>query len=460
MSRRKVTARIAIAAGIAMAIVVTLAGSRLYADAVPAGWTGSHTKAIGYSDLAGRGGAFKMAIREVNGRWYLYMGHLWHRGWSIVDVTDPASPTFVKFVPWPTDNTWTIQMELHGNLMITALERQQAAWGGDLTKPFDEGVVLWDISDPVNPKQLSQWKTGGTGTHRNGYPGGKYAYLSAAMPGYSGYILVILDVSDPKAPKEAGRWWMPGQKDGEPPLPVSAPGIPTGIHGPAVIEGNRAYLGYGPAVVILDITNVAAPKVVGQLRLDPPFGQGVVAVHDVALIPGRSLLLANSEAVAGDNPASTSCDEPFPGAMLIDIKDETKPRLVSMLPTPAPPAGAPYTSFCDKGGRFGPHNPNLEYHLPDVQTQGDLVYLTYFNAGLRIFDIRNPRVPTEVGWFVPPTPTTPCGLIPTHKLVTQTEDVLVDRRGNIYITDKQWGLWVLRHTPDQPGTTANANRAK
>ena len=26
------------------------------------------------------------------------------------------------------------------------------------------------------------------------------------------------------------------------------------------------------------------------------------------------------------------------------------------------------------------------------------------------------------------------------------EDVLVDTRGNIYITDKQWGLFVLRYT--------------
>jgi hypothetical protein len=30
--------------------------------------------------------------------------------------------------------------------------------------------------------------------------------------------------------------------------------------------------------------------------------------------------------------------------------------------------------------------------------------------------------------------------------VTQTEDVLVDTPGNIYITDKQWGVFVLRYT--------------
>jgi hypothetical protein len=38
------------------------------------------------------------------------------------------------------------------------------------------------------------------------------------------------------------------------------------------------------------------------------------------------------------------------------------------------------------------------------------------------------------------------GPIPEGPLVTETEDVLADTRGYIYITDKQWGLWILRHT--------------
>jgi hypothetical protein len=39
--------------------------------------------------------------------------------------------------------------------------------------------------------------------------------------------------------------------------------------------------------------------------------------------------------------------------------------------------------------------------------------------------------------------------------VTQTEDVLVDTRGNIYITDKQWGVFVLRYTgKGRPAPTA------
>src|SRR3989304_3981022 len=87
-----------------------LTGRHISADQIPTGWEAHNMKAIGYSDLDGRGGAFKMAIKEVNGKWYLYLGHLWHRGWTIVDVTDPAAPKFVKFIPGP-ENTWTIQMD-------------------------------------------------------------------------------------------------------------------------------------------------------------------------------------------------------------------------------------------------------------------------------------------------------------------------------------------------------------
>ena len=437
---------------IAVVSIGTIAARRAGADQIPKGWEASNMKPIGYSGLDGRGGAFKLAIRHVNNHWYLYTGHFWDRGWSIIDVTDPTNPKYVKFIPGPP-NTWTLQMELHGNIMITALQKMPPNWGGDPSKPNDEGVLIWDISDPVNPKLLSHWKTGSTGTHRDGYPGGKYVNLAANMPGFKGQILVFLDISDPTHPKEAGRWWMPGQKDGEP-----SPPRPISFHGPAMIspDGKTAYLGYGPAVVILDISDIAHPKPVGELTISPPFG-GLPA-HDVLPIPGKSLLFVHAEGTGGgDTPnGPRGCTGAVFLDGLVDIKDPAKPKLISTFPTPVPPVDAPYTDFCDKGGRFGPHNTNLEYHLPDVEKQGDLVYLTYFNAGLRIFDIKDPRLPKEAGWFVPPTPVKRYGPLPYDKLVNQTEDVLVDTRGNIYLTDKQWGLFILRYTgKGEPAPTAH-----
>jgi LVIVD repeat len=89
-------------------------------------------------------------------------------------------------------------------------------------------------------------------------------------------------------------------------------------------------------------------------------------------------------------------------AALIDNKDRSKPQLISLFPVPRPPKEAPYKDFCDKGGRFGPHNVSQEIHSPDVQKPGNMIYIAYFNAGLRAFDISDPHLPTEMSWFIPP----------------------------------------------------------
>jgi hypothetical protein len=78
---------------------------------------------------------------------------------------------------------------------------------------------------------------------------------------------------------------------------------------------------------------------------------------------------------------------------------------------------------------------------------GNLLHVTYFNAGLRIYDIRDPCYPREVGYFVPADPPERLGqpAVPT-RLVTQCEEVLVDSRGFIYLSDKNYGLTILRYT--------------
>ncbi len=430
-----------------LAGAAVLAPKVAFADPIPPGWQASNMEAIGYSELGGRSGAFKMTIKQANGKWYLFLGHLWHYGFSIVDVTDPKNPRYVKFVDMPTNN-WTIQLTHHDNILIAAMEKQAFAWGGDPNKPFSEGAIIFDISDPENPKELSRWKTGATGTHRNSYPGGKYAFMSAAAPGSTGNQLVILDVSDPTKPVEVSRWHQPGQMEGEP----FPPAAPRGFHGPANLspDGKSLVMAYSPSIVNLDISDIAHPKVTGQLQMSPPFlSAGSQSLHTSLPLWDRGLIYANSEASA------ERCQEGLNFAGLIDNRNPSMPRLMSLFPLPHPPEGAPYKNFCERGGRFGPHNTNQEIHLPDVEKPGNLIYLTYFTAGLRVFDIKDPVQPVESGWFLPPQPTKRAGPQPPNDLASQTEDVLVDTRGNIYIDDKHWGLWILRYTGiDQPAPTA------
>jgi hypothetical protein len=402
-------------------------------SAFPTGQSWSHrVEAVGYSDLDGRP-AFKLALQETGGRFYLYLGHLWHRGWSIVEVTDPRAPRMVRFLEGPA-NTWTIQVQVAAGRMITALEKIGPGWGGDAAAPHETGILIWDVRDPEAPVRVGQWTTSGHGTHRNYYDGGRYVHLAAGLAGYEGNVYQIIDVADPARPVETARWWVPGQwrEGGEKGAPPA-----TSLHGGAYIEGDRAYLPYGGAgLVILDLADIAKPRPVSRLPFSPPF-QAFIAVHTAVPLPGRKLVAVNSEAIAED------CREPLGFAGLVDVADEAQPRLLSLFPLPAPPPGAGFANFCQRGGRFGPHNQHQPQHQPVLLERDDLVFLTYFNAGLRVVNIADARLPREVGYFVPPDPTIRRGLLP-RTLVAQSEDVLVDRRGYIYLTDKNHGLYILR----------------
>ena len=158
-----------------------------HSETIPNGWQADGIRPIGYSDLDGRPG-FKMAIRESQNRWWLYLTHFWCSGWTVLDVTDPSAPNVVNFLPGPS-NTATLQVDLRDEIMITALERHIPGFGGDPTKPHDEGAIIWSLEDPGAPRALGQFRTGGTGTHRNGYPGGRYAHMTANHGGLHGQHL-------------------------------------------------------------------------------------------------------------------------------------------------------------------------------------------------------------------------------------------------------------------------------
>ena len=403
-------------------------------DALPPGTSWSRNlEPIGYSDLAGRPG-FKLALHRAHDRWYLYTPTLWEPGLNVVEVTDPTRPRFVRFVAGPP-NTWTLQVQIAGGTMITSLEKIAPGWGGTPDAPFDEGFVIWDLADPENPQRRGQFRTGGNGTHRNYYDGGRYVYATGLPPGYEGHILQIVDIDDPEHPVEVSRWWRPGQHvaGGERGAPRS-----TALHGGAYVRGDRAYLHYGGGgFVILDVSDKAAPVQVGDLPFSPPF-QSFIAVHTAQPLIGRELVICNSEAIA------ENCNEPLGYAGIVDIKDPSKPRLSSLFPLPRPPEDAPYRNFCEKGGRFGPHNQHQWQYQDILLHDENLCFLTYFNAGLRVFDISDERLVKEIAYFVPPDPVERRGVLPKTKLVGQTEDVLVDARGFIYITDKNHGLYVLR----------------
>ena len=75
-----------------------------------------------------------------------------------------------------------------------------------------------------------------------------------------------------------------------------------------------------------------------------------------------------------------------------------------------------------------------------------MIFATYQNAGIRVFDISKAFAPKEVGALVPPQPATLADTRPNRTRVIQSADVFVDAKGLIYATDYNAGLYVLEFT--------------
>lgn len=429
-------------AGLAAAIMALMASPAL-SDPLPTGWQAQNVTPVGYVNLH-PGRAFKVTLKPANGRWYAYVAYTDEPGtpggFEILDVTDPANPRSLKWVDVPLASG---QITLHGDLMLVGSQVPFTArstpqpFAGTPAREIDL-VTFWDVSNPAEPKKISAFRGKGWGTHRNLYAGGRYAYLSAFLEGYRGQsILVALDISDPKNPKEAWRFWQPGQREDETPLP----GQPMAYHGPPSLsaDGKTMTVGYAPRIINFDISG-PAPKEIGSLMLSPLNGFGPPALHTVESL-GAGYLHVTSEI---EPPGCDAANVPF--AAIVDNSNLARPRIVANYPRPTPPAGWRHASFCDTGGRFGPHNVNSETHLDYVEkpTNG-LVFQTYFTAGVRTYDVSNPYYPVENGWFLPQIGRWDDG-------ARGPEDVIVDNRGNAFVTTgREHGLWVLRFNGPRPG---------
>ena len=407
---------------------------------LPSGAFADNVEFVGFTDLNGHI-PFKMSIHEVDGRWYMYAGGQDDRGWSVLDITDPAAPEVLNWIPGPS-NTRTVQVDIADGMMITALEKSQRGGDTDPSAPFEDGVLIWSLEeDPVHPKVIGQYRTGGLGTHRNLYPGGRYMHLAAGMRGYAGNIYVIVDISDPANPVEVSRWAPPDLKLADPNAQNTAWPHGMGVHGPPVIAGDLAYVAFDAKMVVLDISDVRQPKELGSLSFDPPFHL-LFGVHTVLPFPNRQIALANSEGGCADGPSMVS---------LVDIADPAKLNVLSYFPVPEPPPGAPYRNFCERSPGFGVHNVNMLFHNPLVDSSDNIVYVAYSNAGLRVFDIADARLPREIGYFVPPNPARREGEAEGEGSVSNGADVIVDTRGYIYMSDRSQGIWILRYTGAKPG---------
>jgi len=189
------------------------------------------------------------------------------------------------------------------------------------------GLAVYDISVPERPRQIGFMPVEGGGIHRIWYVGGRWAYVSALLDGFTDYIFLTVDMNDPAHPREAGRYWLPGMNRafGESPQwPLSRR---YGLHH-AIVSADTAYGAWRDAgLVMLDVADRAAPKLMTHRNWSPPFGGGT---HNCLPLPDRDLLIVLDEAVL---------DHQEDGLKLIwvfDIRQKDNPVTIPTFPTPRP----------------------------------------------------------------------------------------------------------------------------
>jgi hypothetical protein len=94
----------------------------------------------------------------------------------------------------------------------------------------------------------------------------------------------------------------------------------------------------------------------------------------------------------------------------------------------------PRGNYCLRGQRFGTHSSEENFRNPYY---GRLTFTSYFNAGVRAWDIRDPQGAVEAGFYVPAAPNN----------TYMTNNVEVDNRGYIVIVDRIGnGMDILKPT--------------
>jgi hypothetical protein len=379
----------------------------------------------------------KMQMMSIGARRFLFNRR------DVVEVTEPLKPVMVNKGAYPSGQLqlaynrkigkW-ILMTGHGSIGTFSTPKWPHGKydNPDLIKRNIEqkglrGVRFYDASDPSKLVVLSEWSCdqgdpkrdvqSGSGTHRNYYDGGQYAYLDTGpdnsftnMEAFFRYYtngIQIVDVSDPAKPAFVSNWWVPGQKQGEEDAyrkwrEYGDKASFTSLHGPMYVPrrvedgGRYGYSAYGSfGMLVHDLSDVRNPKLVS--RFNPPLKPGAIPFHtiDVARLD-RGFVIANPEVLNPD------CNEVYQPSFVVDMRDPAKPRSLAQMPIPAPPPDAPYKDFCDKRGRFGPHNPP---HLKAPGTADpNFTAYSFFNAGLQLYSIKDPAKPGSAGYFIPPQP--------------------------------------------------------
>jgi hypothetical protein len=392
---------------------------------------------VGHTDQGGRGDGVQVMVA----RGHAYIGTRVSRGVMVTDVRDPRQPRPVNFVPIHP-NSWCMHLQTAEDLLLCIEEldlkallsikdyysqsnQVDSARYGRRGEDFSAGMRVYDIADPANPRPIGFMPVEGLGLHRIWWTGGRYAYASALLDGFTDHILIVIDLADPTRPREIGRWWLPGMHaaGGETPHWTGR----WALHH-AVVADDVAYASWRDGgLTLLDVADKSAPRLIAHRNWCPPYGGGT---HSALPLHDRGLLVVADEATQNID------QEQMKRTWMFDIREKTNPVSIASFPTPSD------QDYVALGGQFGPHN--LHENRPGSFQSSTTIFATWQSAGLRVFDIRDPYRPEEIGYFVPPQPTKWMEPLRGRAKMRHTADLFVAQDGLVYLTDYDAGLYIVQ----------------
>jgi len=392
-------------------------------------------KLLAQHTLNGHGGMGEGMSMQLarDGRRILWLAHeSAPKNFTAVDVSDPRAPRVVVQTDLPHAQMRSNSLETSGDLMAVAYQVSKPG-----LKPA--GVELFDISVPEKPRSVSFFDASGRtsrGCHVLWFVDGVTVHTACSDPELTplnqkdDQVYRILDVSNPSKPVAVGRWHLEGTMQGDDaPPPARLPKkFDAGFraHNTNVYpeRPDRCYLGYlDGGMMVMDISDRARPKMISRWINSPPYNG---FTHTVLPLFGRDLLVVTDESIQDDG-----ADWPKL-VWLVDGRDERNPVSIATLPVTG------VKPLLHRGGRCGAHNVHENPPVPGAWKSEDVVLGTFFNAGVRAYDITDPYAPSEVAYYIPPTPQG------SRVSTAQINDVFVDDRGVVFAVDRHaGGLYAL-----------------
>ncbi|QDV08467.1 LVIVD repeat protein [Planctomycetes bacterium Poly30] len=311
---------------------------------------------------------------------------------------------------------------------------------------------FWDVTDPANMVRIATVNIDArTVNDVKVSADGKTCVLSREGASNRKNGIVIVDVTDPRNPEVRSGF------DDE---------LTGGVHNVFIDDGKVYALSAGARYDAIDISDPVAPTRVGSYKVDAPSP----SIHDVWVEDGLAYSSNWSDGVhivdVGNGMAGGSPSNPvkvssyaypsgwnhaaFPfrqesGRFYVAAGDEAFPLGLNLTGKPTYPRG--WIHFIDFTDLENPRE-NARYQVPEAGTHniwvdGDVMYVAYYNAGLRAVDVSGELMGNlydqgrEIAWYLPDDPE---GYISNAPMAWGPQP----HKGHVFFSDWNSGLWAMK----------------